>query len=338
MNAQTLEALWAGMPVPSERNLLSAERLEVEGLWVGVDREGRCHLLLSVPAGSQAPATVTKGLRVRVGEHQVAGHPASYFLDLSCIDGSMVATFAAVAAEVVSAVTDVSDQHRIEATADVLERWKWFWEVDSGRLSQSGALGLFAELWFLVRWAGVTAANVSAWSASDGARHDFQWTEASVEVKATARGADGGSVHTIQTLDQLADPESGELYLFSLRVIRDQLANNTLPRLVDHVSTALVDRPKARQEFLHKVAKRGYSPTHRRALTTPYRVLEEGLYRIRDGFPRLTQASFPAGLPDGVVKVSYSLDTAACRRWLFASTPIPWPPMDPSENANDSRA
>ncbi|MFE6626028.1 MULTISPECIES: PD-(D/E)XK motif protein [unclassified Streptomyces] len=326
MNAQELEALWAKLPAVSEHHLLSAERLSVDGLWAAVDRRGNCHLLLQIPEDAVAPTTVTKGLLVRVGKHQVAGYPTSNFLDLSCMDGATVSTFAAVAAEVVSAVSDVSDQDRIESTKEVLERWKWFWEVDPGRLSQNGALGLFAELWFLARWAGVQPASVSAWSASEGSRHDFQWAEASVEVKATSRGADSGSVHIIQSLDQLANPETGELYLFSLRVVRDQLANNTLPRLVDHVSSALVDHPKAREEFLQKVAKRGYSPAHRRALTTPYRIVEEGLYRIDDDFPRLTQASFPAGLPDGVVKVSYSLDMAVCSRWLISGTPIAWPP------------
>ncbi|WP_234481816.1 PD-(D/E)XK motif protein [Streptomyces sp. MBT49] len=281
---------------------------------------------MHVPPGTAAPSTVTKGLRVRVGEHQVVGHPVGHFLDVACLDAAAVTTFAAVAAEIAHAAGSLEGADRAAAAGDVLDRWKWFWEVDSSRLTDSEALGLFAELWFLVRWVGVMPAHVDAWTASEGSRHDFQWPHASVEVKATARGGDAGSVHTIRSLDQLADPETGELYLFSLRVVRDQLANNTLPKLVERVSTNLADHPAARERFLQKVGRRGYSPIHRKTHEIPYRVVEEGLYRVSDDFPRLTRDNFPAGLPDAVVRVSYGLDMAACGPWLISSNPMGWSP------------
>ncbi|MFB7442255.1 PD-(D/E)XK motif protein [Streptomyces mirabilis] len=326
MNAAELELLWSQIPDAPAPGLLSAEKLPADDLWAAVDADGHCHLLLQVPPGTQAPSTVTKGLQVRVSEHQVAGQPVSDYLDVACLDAAAVTTFAAVAADIVHVAGVLHGAERAVAVGDVLERWKWFWEVDSSRLTSNDALALFAELWFLVRWAGVTPAHIDAWTASEGSRHDFQWPNTSVEVKATARGGDAGSVHTIRSLDQLAAPESGDLCLFSLRVTRDQLANNTLPKLIDRVAADLADHPGARERFLRRVGKRGYSPAQRKVHEIPYRVVDESLYQVTDDFPCLTRDSFPDGLPGGVVRVSYDLDLTACGPWLLSTNPRDWSP------------
>jgi hypothetical protein len=161
-----------------------------------------------------------------------------------------------------------------------------------------------------------------------GSRHDFQWTERSVEVKATGRRADGAVVHRIQHLDQLADPEQGDLYLFSLRVVRDELARNSLPDLVDRITDGLSGDARAKEEFARKLGLRGYSPAFRRHHEMPYRILGEHMYRVADGFPRLTLDLFAAGLPPGIGNVSYVVDMAACEEWLIANNPDGWRALD----------
>ena len=214
----------------------------------------------------------------------------------------------------------------MSAINETLARWRWFWGIPPDRLSERDALGLFAELWFLDQWVGVSAENVEAWTRSDSARHDFQWPENSVEVKATARRGDGAVMHNIEHLDQLADPESGTLYLFSLRVVRDRLAANTLPGLVDRCFDQVRGDIASRDSFLRKVSLRGYSPTHRRLHSSPYRILEERLYEVTGSFPRLTVESFTDGLPAGIGDVSYKLDMAACGAFLRATGAEQWPP------------
>jgi hypothetical protein len=212
----------------------------------------------------------------------------------------------------------------VSAVVAALDRWQWFWGVEADRLSEQDALGLFAELWFLHRWEGGGGAAVDAWTASAGSRHDFQWTARSVEVKATGRRADGAVVHRIQHLDQLADPEQGTLFLFSVRVVRDELARNTLPDLVDRVTDGLRGDGPAKELFARKLGERGYSPAFRRLHETPYRILGEHMYSVRPGFPRLTLDSFASGLPEGIGDVSYVLDMAACGEWLVATRPEEW--------------
>jgi hypothetical protein len=324
MNPEELDRAWQSLATPDSSQQLEAAPISGEDAWVAIDHEGQRHLLLRVPDGTEAPPTVTRGLRVTVARHQVRGREPSDYLDLTCLSDGLAVTFTAVAADIGAEAGPASPDQRVAAVVAALGRWQWFWGIESDRLSEQDALGLFAELWFLHRWEGGEGSAVQAWTASSGSRHDFQWSERSVEVKATGRRADGAVLHRIQHLDQLADPEQGDFYLFSLRVVRDELAHNTLPDIVDRVTEGLSGDALAKEDFALKLGQRGYSPAFRRHHETPYRILGEYMYSVAEGFPRLTSASFPSGLPKGIGNVSYVLDMAACDEWLVATGPEEW--------------
>ena len=324
MNPEQLDRAWQSLATPDSAQQLSAAPISGDDAWVAIDHEGQRHLLLRVPDGTEAPLTVTHGLQGTVARHQVRGANPADYLDLVCLSDEMAPTFTAVVADIGAEAGSVSPELRVSAVIAALGRWQWFWGVEADRLSEQDALGLFAELWFLHRWEGGGGAAIDAWTASTGSRHDFQWTERSVEVKGTGRRTDGAVVHRIQHLDQLADPEQGVLYLFSLRVVRDELAHNTLPDLVDRVTESLSGDARAKEEFARKLGRRGYSPAFRRHHETPYRILGEHMYNVGPGFPCLTLDSFSSGLPAGIGNVSYVLDMAACDRWLVATGPEDW--------------
>ncbi len=326
MTPEELVDAWATLPTPPVTGRLeSIETADHSGVWVAVDSTGGRHLLVQVPDESRAPTLSTKGLSVTVARHRIADHDDADYVDLVSVDEATADTFATVGADIAQEVVGIAAEARVGAIAETLARWRWFWGITPDRLTERDALGLFAELWFLDQWAGIGADSVEAWTGSDSARHDFQWPERSVEVKATARRADGAVVHNIEHLDQLANPESGTLYLFSLRVVRDRLAANTLPGLVDRCSEQLRGDAASRESFLRKVSLRGYSPTHRRLHSSPYRIIEERLYEVAGSFPRLTVESFSQGLPAGIGDVSYKLDMAACEPFLRAIGPDQWP-------------
>jgi hypothetical protein len=324
VNADELDATWRSLRTPDSAQLLDAVPVAGNQVWAAVDYEGRRHLLLQVPEATNAPPTSTHGLRVTVTRHQVEGAEPADYADLACLSDDAIATFTAVAADIGAEAGAVSQTDRIAVVAAALSRWRWFWGIDAESLSEQQALGLFGELWFLHRWAGEATTAVDAWTASAGSRHDFQWPERSVEIKATSRRAAGAVLHHIEHLDQLSDPEQGQLFLFSLRVVRDQLARNTLPSLVDRVTQDLRGNPGAGDEFARKLGQRGYNPAHRGRYQTPYRVLGEYLYAVEPGFPRLTAASFGGSLPAAITDVSYMLDMAACDTWLRAKSPDEW--------------
>ncbi len=325
MIADELLAAWVMLPTPDGPGVLeAAEATEGLGVWLAVDHTATRHLLVEVPDGIDSPSVETKGMSLAVARHRVRNRKAADYLDMACLDEAALDTFAVVAADICNDLEAAAEDRRVSTVAETLSRWRWFWNVSGDSLSERDALGLFAELWFLDQWIGVSSTSVDAWTGADGARHDFQWPDLSIEVKATSRRADGAVVHIIQHLDQLADPETGTLYLFSLRVVRDRLASNTLPGLVDRCSGQLRGVGSARDAFLRKVSSRGYSPAHHRLHSTAYRILEEQLYEVVGEFPRLTAGSFADGLPAGIGDVSFKLQMAACGPWLRARSAAEW--------------
>src|SRR5207249_477078 len=151
---------------------------------------------------------------------------------------------------------------------------------------------------------------------------DFQWPAASVEVKTAATRIAGEPVHQIVSLDQLTDPEQGQLFLFSLHVCDDTLAANTLHSLVQGLVTELQNDFQGLALLNDELAARGYSPDDRLAPARALRIIGERLYRVAEGFPRIVRSSFQHGnLPIGVLDVAYTVDLSACQEWLEASTP-----------------
>jgi hypothetical protein len=190
-------------------------------------------------------------------------------------------------------------------------------------LSCEEALGLFGEMWFLRRWLRtVNAEAMKRWQTTVSARHDFQWPSISVEVKTATTQSAGPPVHRIASLEQLAKPEQGQLYVFSLQVCDDALAVNTLHSLIASLTADLQGDFQTLSDFNDKLAVRGYSPADQQAPTRPLRILAERLYRIDDDFPKIVRETFGQhGIPQGIISVSYELDLGVCGNWLIATRP-----------------
>lgn len=325
MTPAELEKAWSELPIAALGQLSG---IRAPGLpphtpiYIAVDPERRRQLLVALPAESEPlKLTVTRGLQVRTDELRVGGSSARTYIQLVCLHPAHYSTFAALGANIVAAVaSDPSDPKA--ALARCLDRWRSFWAVDQSGLSREQALGLFGELWFLLRWMGpLSVASIARWQGPLGARHDFQWPTGSVEVKTAASGSGTVPVHFIGSLDQLDAPEVGQLYMFSLHVADDSLAANSLPVLAEQIIAALKHDTDALGLFSERLAKSGYNPADSTRYARPLRVLSEELFRVDESFPKLTTGTFQPGLPSGVAGVSYSLSMAACAPWRLAVSP-----------------
>jgi hypothetical protein len=321
-----LESLWAALQPPGTHDAISGRR--AAGLpadrpvYLAVDSRHRRHLLVQLPDGTEPVSQrETLSLEVTTARFTVGSNPDSLYIDLLCTDSSQYTTFSAVAQDLIHSFRQSQSPVR-ELVINTLARWRAFWAVKIAGMNREEALGLFGELWFLRRWLGaVNAGTVRRWQATESARHDFQWALASVEVKTASTQSAAPPVHRITSLEQLADPEQGALFLFSLQVYNDALAANTLQNLVNALTADLHDDFAALEEFNEKVAARGYTPDCQFA-TMPLRILGERLYRVDATFPRIIRQSFgTSGAPHGVVSVSYELDLSACDNWLLAKRP-----------------
>jgi hypothetical protein len=327
MTLDDLEASWSSVSPQTTGDGISGRRAtglpHDRPVYLAVDGHGHRHLLIQVPDGT-APVCQreTKGLEVITARFQVGPNPEALYVDLICTDVNQHQIFSAVAQDMIRLLRTSPGQLR-GLVLNALARWRTFWSVRTAGLSSEEALGLFGELWFMRRWLGpINIQTIQRWRVSESARHDFQSPKASVEVKATAHHATGNPIHQIAGLDQLADPEQGKLYLFSLQVCDDALAMNTLHSIVEGIADDLRNDPAALTLLNEKLAANGYTPADRQAAPRSFRIVAERLYLVTHDFPRLVRSSFlPAGLATGIVDVRYGVDLGACQKWLICTSP-----------------
>lgn len=328
MNLDHLEAAWSSITPPDTSGGISGRRAtglpHDRPVYLAVDDRGHRHLLVQVPDNTPAiTQKETRSLQVSTSRFEVGSNPELLYVDLACVDSSQNPTFSAVAQDLIRTLQSSHGPVR-DAVLSAIARWRAFWSSRTSGMTREEAIGLFGELWFISRWLGpVTSSVIDHWQATLGARHDLQWPAASVEIKTAVTSAEGEPVHQITNLDQLADPEHGELYLFSLQVREDALSTNTLHSLVDRIASDLDEDFQGLTAFNDKLAVRGYTPADTQHAARPFRILAERLYCVAEGFPRLNVASFqPAGIPLGIKNVTYSIDLANCSQYLLATSPI----------------
>ena len=287
-------------------------------VYLALDHAGVRHLCIRLEdSGKPVQYPTMRGLDVTTCDLAVGGTPLQRYIDLACSDRVYNPSFLALSDDLIRLLQSTSTPES-EIVRATLNRWRSFWSLQSAGLTQEEALGLFGELWFLHHWIRAeSAGDLAMWTAPTGTRHDFQSPLVSVEAKTYA--GTGSPVHRISSLDQLADPSTGELFLFSLHVVDDGLAGNTLPALVSALHCQL--SADAQVVFAEYLAQYGYSPAQDAQYGRRLRIIAEQLYLVSSDFPRLVLASFTQGLPGGIDDVTYSILSAACQRWLIATTP-----------------
>jgi hypothetical protein len=330
MPAVTAES-WRTLPDRSNVYAeLAAEALAgLDDAFLAVDHEGIRHLLLSVNAEVE-PVTDerSRGIRALTRPLSVQGHPEGHFIDVLCTAISGQEVFNLVATAILAQIEQGAGA--AEAVQSTLARWRRFWgAAPSGGLSTEEIRGLFGELWFLAVWLLPHGHDqIGHWLGPTGTRHDFQWSDLAAEAKATT--SIRGHVHRINGLDQLDPPADGRLLLFSLRMREEATASNTLPSLIETISRALRDDGEALDAFESRLAQAGYSSLEAdRYAETRFRVMNERLYEVGPGFPRLSTASFADGLPSGIERVEYEINLDGAGDLVVAASPDEFVPPRP---------
>ncbi len=292
-------------------------------LLAALDAENRRHLLIQLqPHEDELHDDQSRGVSVTTRELVVHEHGSGRYLDICCNDTTGYNALDLIGGELAGGliVPNVSPARLVEL---VLAKWRRFWgQLPRQMLSHEEQLGLFAELWFLSTWlathVGVSQA-VIPWRGPFGARHDFEWTGRSIEVKATTSVR--GRIHRINGLDQLAPPENGDLMLFSLCLREEAGASNTLPGLVAVCRSQMELEPDTLDRFETALAQANYSPTYDEEYAKlKLRVVDEGLFRVEQDFPRITTASFESGVPSGVERVEYEVNLDGFKHLLIATS------------------
>lgn len=308
---------WQAVMRPSGRQELLAQlHPSCEGVYVGLDNQGNRHLLVQVPASARSRLLMsTRGLVAEVCELRLVGTEPHMWVDISCVLPSLNETFTLVASDLAVALAASSDDP-MGAVIRTLDKWRRFWGATSLGLSLEAELGLFGELWFLDQWVPAVEGPL-LWVGPTGNRHDFVSESVSVEVK-TTMGTNGPITHHISSLDQMASPQNGRLLFFSLRVVQDAGARNSLNSLIDRLRLKFSGRPDLALAF-ESALQQANAPIAA-AEAKRFRVTDQGLYDVREGFPRLTKDDINLIAPN-VIDVSYGIDMSLCNDYLLARDP-----------------
>lgn len=297
-------------------------------LLAALDRQGGRHLLVSLTSQeAEYSDRRSRGIKITTRELALADGTRGRYLDLTCRDPMGFDVFDALGSEFGMALAAEIEEPAVAARR-LVSKWRRFWTTSSGPLlSREQQVGLFAELWFLAFWlvpkVGLVQ-SVDAWRGPLGARHDIELPTCSIEVKAST--SDAGRTHRIHGIDQLAVPQDGKLFLFSLAVREDGGGANTLPGLVELIRDLASNDDDGIIRFETRLAHTGYLPSAVADYADlRFRVVDERLYRVEDPFPRLLRRSLLGGMPAGVEEVSYSINLAGFDSHLVATEPEGFP-------------
>jgi hypothetical protein len=187
---------------------------------------------------------------------------------------------------------------------DVIQEWMEFWSTKGKPPMREVILGLIGELATITSLlAEDLELSFEVWQGPQGGNHDFQFGQRAIEVKVCGSRS-GGLVHKISSQRQLEVPESGELFVHSLRV---QLGPNFTKSVTDLIEDAersfMFNSPEGAKYFRDSMGLILKTSDIPRELST-FAVLESHLFKVDETFPRILSSD----LRKGVIDVKYSVD------------------------------
>lgn len=214
-----------------------------------------------------------------------------------------------------------------QAVAELYRRlrlWQQFLKAWQDGLGLEAARGLWGEIHFLHNWllnAFDAEVALKAWTAGTRAHQDFQFINASVEVKTTA--AKQPQSVRITSERQLDETGVGSLFLVVLTVDDREVATSgnaggmSLPKIIETVRNSLSRNPSALMLFNDLLLQRGwmddFARKHElRCLT----IRDELVFNVQPGFPRLIETDLPTGVGD----VNYALTLSSCDSFRISRT------------------
>lgn len=205
----------------------------------------------------------------------------------------------------------LSNESRRNEIANFLARWSSFFEKHGQEgLSSEEQRGLYGELWWLRRMIHASTeylAAVNSWKGCRRNYHDFEIKGHVVEVKTTMT-KEPRKVQ-INNERQLDDRGLNSLHLLIITLRKSGGGGETLPDLVLSLRSIFSGKPVA-YIFEQSLREAGYLDIHACLYNSSYSVMKEELFRVREGFPRITD------VPQGIGDLHYTVVVAACENFV----------------------
>ncbi len=310
MTGERASSAWSrlamgGTPMRSEFRVLDTGVAVAGGpVLYALDSQGFYHLLLPLAAEAHVPMDRrSAGVHILPRVLEERGSSAQ-FVDVACLRLALNEVFTHLADDMLSELlADATDP--VGTCRRVLARWRELIERESITvLSREGLAGLFAELRHLRELVRLNPECLGRWVGPLGGRHDFVAGLTALEVKASLRR--DGRFFEVHGVEQLEPPELGKLFLAAAKLEAAEAGGESVPNVIERVMNQGVDS----RDLLSRLAAAGYDARDARHYEEiRFRVLEERIYPVEVGFPRITATSFTKGrLPSGVIRIQYTID------------------------------
>lgn len=268
--------------------------------------DGNGHPTLLVPVAPHPDDSVDwQNKLVTFGHRTIAvdGKPQS-FLALQCLAERVRPQFCLLADDILNAVS--ADPSRTDLrTRQTVERWKELLRDDRARLlGQSQLSGLYGELLFLEQLAFHHGRWVlGSWTGPQGNRHDFEFQNASFEVKTTLNN--NKMVVTFHGARQLETTNGRPLFVAAYQ-IESTPQGESIPTVLERLYDSGIDR----LDMLRMLEKVGYSESDAgHYAARRFSVLRTKTLAVDDAFPRITHETMPAnGMLDRIFSLEYAVD------------------------------
>lgn len=236
--------------------------------------------------------------------------PAHASLGLTLREARYADVFTALVNDLASHVgAQSNDAEAVAAFLSRVGKWQKFLENHVEGLGEEAQRGLFGELRFLRDHVlpRLGSSGVPGWTGSRRTPQDFQFPSCVVEVKTSI--AKQLQVLRIANERQLDDAHVQALFLYHLSLEPLRGMGETLPQLVESVRSGLGVSIE-REHFEDTLLEAGYLDAHApRYSAVGYSDREVNVFRVREGFPRLTERDLPPGVGD----VSYAISVDQCQ-------------------------
>lgn len=255
-------------------------------------------------AGGSLPRA--RGFHVEIVRERIPGDAFAWIALVRERAGNLI-MFARMASDIITLLRGASadDAPLFRLFTGRIRAWQAF--MDSGRddvLGPAAEVGLVGELRFLrqILEAGVAASvAVDGWRGPVDGLHDFVLGAGAVEVKASTTSGEFPAI--VGSLDQLDDSLVRPLLLAGVRLALGT-SGRTLPEIVADVDACLSDDPVARARFSDLVLRAGVLNGVRDRYVRRFAAVHTMLFRVTDGFPRLTRRN----VAQAVREARYDLD------------------------------
>lgn len=199
--------------------------------------------------------------------------------------------------------------------AYIIARWnKWrsmFKRQNTELLTENQVVGLIGELLFLRDYMITTYGKEDAlmsWGGPSKSHKDYEIKNTWYEIKTIRQGASKVKISSIEQLD--SDVE-GNLVVYSLEVTNENVERSISLNLLVKQLFAIFEEFELFSLFQSKLIEVGYS-CEEEYDTYNYKFIRRDIYRVKDGFPRISLND----LIEGIVGVSYDISLSNIKSFL----------------------